>query len=882
MSYLSRLMIRTLWALSVALILSSVVLDFLTPNDLTLVARSGLVLSVSFGLLSLVSVTIGVLVASRFPGNPLGWIFCGMGFVFGVQRFALAYADYALLMQPWLPLGEYAAWLSNSLRFWQPAVFGVFLVLLFPSGQLPSRRWRTVAWTAIGGAAMLAFGEAIRSGPLFTHYVNNPFGIEGSTSSGLFAYYIIGASTILGGAMLSAGCFGSIVSLMMRLRRESGDGRQQLKLLGYAAVPALIGSIVILLDWTIERFALLFMHKAVWPVYSVVANLPWSPGYGDSYSRISELQVDAIFERLTVLAFLLIPICTGIAILKYHLFDTDLIPKHTVSVGATETFFALRWPQVILAGMITGFLPVAFIYLVIYAYVIFYPVVGQSNVDPERLEQVATLVSSWGAYTFFLATTILAALWVARRASERRTLHGVLVGVVGALAAQAMIYFLSPQPTALELSGYPALGMAGGWVGGVLGRTSLAGRVYQTTRQIGTVNDLTAVVATIGEHLGGPEVHGVTLWKQVAYEDGGFGDAADNKFGPEFMLLSSWTAGKNHWDLGSSLHAAAVPILAHLSDRQSVVLQTTQLPATERVSWERQGIRSAILLSLQTPREEQAGLLMVTFRTRRRLWRGNVRAYLTVAAQVALALENLRLVEEARRAGVRAGILTERQRLAREIHDTLAQSLIGMITNLTAAEIARDAGDDEISMRHFEDAKRIGRESLAETRRLVWALRPASLDRRSLPEALDQLARAWTREADAEALVVTTGTARPLLPETELALLRVTQEALSNVRRHARAARVNITLSYMDDHTVVLDVVDDGVGFDPAQLEPLVGAQDGSGFGLVAMRERVDELGGALTVESATGEGTTITLELPIIAEEPEARDPDALDEIDG
>jgi signal transduction histidine kinase len=880
MSYLSTLLIRTLCALSVALIVSSLVLDFLTPNYLTLVVRSGLVLSISFGLLALVSPTVGVLVASRFPSNPLGWIFCAMGFVYGVQRFALAYADYALLMRPWLPLGEHAAWLSSSSRFWQPAIFGVFLVLLFPSGRLPSRRWRTVAWAAIGGAVMLAVGEAFRSGPLFTHYVNNPFGLAGSTSSGLLTYHIISASTILGGAMLSAGCFASIASLIPRLRRASGDGRQQLKLLGYAAVPALIGSIVILLDWTIERFALLFMHKAVWPAYSVAANFPLSPRYGMMHSRTSELQVDAIFELLTVLAFLLIPICTVIAIFKYHLYGTDLILKRTARVVATEVL-ALRWLRVILAGTVTGFLPVAFIYLLIYAYAIFYPVVGQSNVDREQLEQVATLVSGWGAYTFFLSITILAAFWVARRVSERQTLHGVLVGVVGALAAQAMIYFLSPQPTALELSGYPALGTAGGWVGGVLGRTSLAGRVYQATRQIGTVNDPAAVVATIGEHLGGPGVHGVTLWKQVAYENGGFGDTAGGKFAPEFMLWNSWAPGKKHWGLGSSLDAAAVPVLAHLSDRPSVVLQTTQLPAAERASWERQGIRSAILLSLQAPRAARAGLLMVTFRKRRLFLRGHVRAYLTVAAQVALALDNLRLVEEARRAGQQAGILAERQRLAREIHDTLAQSLIGIITNLTAAEISRDAGDNEASMRHFEDAKRIGRENLAETRRLVWALRPESLDRRSLPEALDQLARVWTREADAEARVVTIGTSRALLPETELALLRVTQEALSNVRKHARAARVNITLSYMDDH-IALDVVDDGVGFDPAQLKRMVGTQDGSGFGLTAMRERVDELGGDLTVESATGEGTTITLELPITAEGPEARDPDILDETDG
>ncbi|MDP8948119.1 MAG: TIGR04086 family membrane protein [Actinomycetota bacterium] len=878
--YLTTLLVRTVWAICVALIVSSLILDFLTPEYLTLVNRSGPVLSVFSGLLSLVSPTVGVLVASRFPKNPVGWIFCGMGFLYGVQRFAMAYADYALRIQPELPLGEQTAWLSNSLRFWEPTIFGVLLVLLFPAGRLPSRRWRTVAWTAIGGAAMLAFGDAFRFGPLFTHYVNNPFGVAGSASSVLSADNIIGASTILGGVMLSASCLGSIVSLKSRLHRARGDERQQLRLLAYAAVPALVGSIVILLDWTIERFASLFLHKAVWAAYWVAAHFPLSPGYGAPPSRTSDLRVDATLEFLTVLAYFMIPICTGIAMLKYRLYGIDLLNNRTVHVVAIE-ISSLRWLRVVLAGTLAGVLPFAFIYLGVYAYAIVYPIVAQSNVSREQLEPVATFVSGWGAYAFFLSAVILTALWVARRAGERRLLHGGLVGVVGAVAVQAMTHFLSPPITLRELWGYLALGTVGGCLGGVLGRTSLAGKIYQATRQISIATDLDAIVSTIGEHLGGPEVHGVTLWRQVAYEDGGSGDTASGRSASEFMLWASWTPGKKPWGLGSRLNATAVPVLANLSNRPSVVLRTTHLPAAERTSWESQGIRSAILLPLSTPQEAQARLLMVTFRKKRRFSRSHIRAYLTVAAQVALALENLHLVEAARRAGQQAGILLERQRLAREIHDTLAQSLIGIITNLTAVESSRDAGDDATFVHHLEDAKRIGRESLSETRRLVWALRPESLDRRTLPEALDELARVWTRETGTEASVFATGTSQPLLPETEVALLRVTQEALSNVRKHARAARVNITLSYMDDR-IVLDVMDDGVGFDPAQLKTSMEARDGSGFGLTAMRERVEELGGALIVESTPGEGTTIAIELPVTAEKPEARGPDALDETDG
>jgi signal transduction histidine kinase len=163
--------------------------------------------------------------------------------------------------------------------------------------------------------------------------------------------------------------------------------------------------------------------------------------------------------------------------------------------------------------------------------------------------------------------------------------------------------------------------------------------------------------------------------------------------------------------------------------------------------------------------------------------------------------------------------------------------------------------------RYLKDAKRIAGDSLAETRRLVWALRPVSLDRYSLSEALSNLVREWSEQSGIEAHETTNGTPLELLPEAEVALLRAAQESLTNVHKHARASRVDVTLTYMDDR-VVIDVVDDGVGFDPEESRPAVGPQDERGFGLKAMRERVEQLGGSLTVETAPGEGTAIAVEL--------------------
>jgi signal transduction histidine kinase len=248
-----------------------------------------------------------------------------------------------------------------------------------------------------------------------------------------------------------------------------------------------------------------------------------------------------------------------------------------------------------------------------------------------------------------------------------------------------------------------------------------------------------------------------------------------------------------------------------------------------------------------------------------------------------------------------AGVLDERQRMAREIHDTLAQGLTGIITQLQAAEQAAD--DPAGWRRHFDAATRLARESLSEARRSVEALRPESLETGRLSEALAEAVGRWSALHGVAVQVTTTGTARPMPPEAEFALLRTAQEALANVAKHAHATRVGVTLSYME-HEVALDVRDDGRGFDPARLcaeaakaasaanghktapvahvngvTGLVGLSvaddlrhpknggaekpDG-GFGLVSMRQRIESLAGTLQVESEPGSGTGISACIPV------------------
>ncbi|GAA2757438.1 sensor histidine kinase [Actinopolymorpha rutila] len=256
-----------------------------------------------------------------------------------------------------------------------------------------------------------------------------------------------------------------------------------------------------------------------------------------------------------------------------------------------------------------------------------------------------------------------------------------------------------------------------------------------------------------------------------------------------------------------------------------------------------------------------------------------------------------------------AGILDERQRMAREIHDTLAQGLTGIITQLEAAALAGPTGagaDVEAWRRHLDNAARLARESLSEARRSVRAIRPEALETARLPEALAEVAGRWSSLHGVAAEVTTTGTARPLHPEVEVALLRTAQEALTNVAKHARATRVGLTLSYMED-VVSLDVRDDGIGFVPAlyagsvpapvagQVPVQVGgpvpdrtgglavnadtpadlgsdpvsdpaSDPGPGhYGLTAMRQRVQRLAGRFEVESEPGAGTALSAVVPAI-----------------
>jgi signal transduction histidine kinase len=237
----------------------------------------------------------------------------------------------------------------------------------------------------------------------------------------------------------------------------------------------------------------------------------------------------------------------------------------------------------------------------------------------------------------------------------------------------------------------------------------------------------------------------------------------------------------------------------------------------------------------------------------------------TGAELAALAAENADLQAQLLTRAREAGVLGERQRMAREFHDTVAQGLTGIITQLEA--IDGPAGDPVLGAR-LATMRTLAGDSLNEARRSMQALRPAPLAEAQLPAALADVAATWSRATGTPAAFAVTGDPRPLHVGVESTLLRMAQEALANAGKHADASRVGLTLSYMED-VVVLDVRDDGRGFVPGATGP----SDAGGFGLVAMRQRVTRLAGDLAIEAAPGQGTAISASIPAIPPDPSAED---------
>ncbi len=216
-----------------------------------------------------------------------------------------------------------------------------------------------------------------------------------------------------------------------------------------------------------------------------------------------------------------------------------------------------------------------------------------------------------------------------------------------------------------------------------------------------------------------------------------------------------------------------------------------------------------------------------------------------------------------------AGVLAERERLAREIHDTLAQGLSSIVLVARAAEKSLADGDTATAASRFALVQQTASENLAEARNFVRGLSSPQLHESSLVESLRRLCESTESSAAAggsglRCRFELDGDPVELPQPYRVTLLRAAQASLANVREHAKAGNAVVTVAFLGSE-VTLDIYDDGVGFDPARLAEHMDARtDGSGFGIPSLQERVTALKGSLELESAPGEGTVVAIRLPL------------------
>ena len=456
-----------------------------------------------------------------------------------------------------------------------------------------------------------------------------------------------------------------------------------------------------------------------------------------------------------------------------------------------------------------------------------------NTLSQEEILQLSDTLGNWIGPFVFLSLTFFAALWLAIKVRVAPRLHGLMIGVILASISVIAEVVLSPSLDWNEIFFSGVLVLPVGWLGGYRGEVILKNReaVYRTSQALKGA-DRAGILKAIGEQLARPLVVLIALVDQ----DGNVVSASACTSSPNRAIPTSIPTLQSTLEPVSSPHGATI-------------LKGTQLP------WTDTGIHSLLVLPLSHVNET----LIVGSRSRDGFSRNDIQNYLTIAEQVALSLENLKLLEQAHQ----MGITQERQRLAAEIHDSLTQGFISIVTHLEVAEAKLEQHPEALRadlQGLLNQARQTARDNLTAARQMTWALRPDLQQVVPLTESLAKLTENWAAKSDIPVEFSSSGDARQLHPDVETALLRTAREALTNIQKHAQATQVTVTLTYMDT-LVALDVQDNGLGCDSALL--MQSKSDG-GFGLQSIREQVEQLDGELTIESEPGKGCTVAIALPV------------------
>ena len=436
-----------------------------------------------------------------------------------------------------------------------------------------------------------------------------------------------------------------------------------------------------------------------------------------------------------------------------------------------------------------------------------------------------TLGARVGPFVFWVLT-FGASMWMAIKIRVAPRMHGLVLGLTIFTVSMVMDAAFSSSLELLEIINNLIVILIA-WFGASRGDIILKNReaVYRTSQAIRGA-DRFGITRAIREQLASPLVAFIAFVDKDGNVD----------------LASAWTSSSNQ-TIPVSIPSLQIP------PELASVLKGSELPLSGS------NIHSLLVLPLSQVNET----LVIGSRSKDGFSRNDIQSYLTIAEQVALSLENLKLLEQARLTGVNE----ERQRLAAEIHDSLTQGFISIVTHLEIAEAKMENHPQNLQddlQPLLNKARQTARDNLTAARQMTWALRPDLQQVVPFAESIANLTERWSTENKIPVLFSSSGDARQLHPDVATALLRTARETLNNIKKHAGATKVIVTLTYMDT-LVALDVQDNGQGF---ESEAQVTNNMDGGFGLRSIREQVDQLGGELTVESNIYKGTTIAVSLPI------------------
>ncbi len=351
---------------------------------------------------------------------------------------------------------------------------------------------------------------------------------------------------------------------------------------------------------------------------------------------------------------------------------------------------------------------------------------------------------------------------------------------------------------------------------------------------------LGSIIRQFGAHSGSVwarDPGSATVTLKFAFEEGQVVHCDDSRFAGLDMRLPM----ENAWPWPEVFRDGTASVIEDIRDVPSFPLRDRLIPI---------GIVT-VLFAPMAVMGDLEGAVALRFTEKRSFSSDEIELAVAFASQLMLAIQLTRLSQESRESAV----LAERNRMARDIHDTLAQGFTGVIVQLEAAEDAKLRGLGVEADRHIRRAVDLARESLEEARRSVGALRPTALETRTLCDALPALLERMIAGTGLNVEFTIQGTAVALPPEWENDLLRIGQEVLTNVLRHARASRFRAMLAFAAG-SVRLELQDDGIGFDPAARS--------DGFGLCGMRERASNMGAKLAIHSKPGSGTSVEIAVPL------------------